>query len=164
MGSLGPTTRQWPAPNISNFIAQLVGASHRYREVTRLNPLEVPTFSGFYIRNCINCFHNCGDHTLLECTSTVQYKKCFMYNSTFIPHWPLRTHNPQMTSSQHQWLHSSVGWSVTPVLQHHKFKPPWSPYFFLGFYIRNCINCFHNYEDYSFLKFTFAVQYIKYFT
>ena len=32
----------------SGFIAQLVRASHRYREVTGSNPLEVLTFSGFY--------------------------------------------------------------------------------------------------------------------
>ena len=24
------------------------------------------TFSGFYIHNCINCVHNCEDHSLLE--------------------------------------------------------------------------------------------------
>ena len=33
-------------------------ASHRYREVTGPNPFEVPNFSGFYIRNCMNCVHN----------------------------------------------------------------------------------------------------------
>ena len=37
-----------PAPNVSGFIAQLVKASHRYREVTGSNPVEVLTFSGFY--------------------------------------------------------------------------------------------------------------------
>ena len=41
-------THKWPAPNISGFIAQLVRASHRYREVTGSNPVEVLTFSGFY--------------------------------------------------------------------------------------------------------------------
>ena len=30
------------------FIAQLVRASHRYREVTGSNPVEVLTFSDFY--------------------------------------------------------------------------------------------------------------------
>ena len=38
-------TQKWPAPNISGFIAQLVRASHWYREVTGLNPVEVLTFS-----------------------------------------------------------------------------------------------------------------------
>ena len=32
---------------VSGFIAQLVRASHRYREVTGSNPVEVLTFSGF---------------------------------------------------------------------------------------------------------------------
>ena len=40
-------THKWPAPNVSGFIAQLVRASHRYREVTGSNPVEVLTFSGF---------------------------------------------------------------------------------------------------------------------
>ena len=41
-------THKCPAPNVSGFIAQLVRASHRYREVTGWNPVEVLTFSGFY--------------------------------------------------------------------------------------------------------------------
>ena len=36
-----------PAPNVSGFIAQLVTASHRYREVTGSNPVEVLNVSGF---------------------------------------------------------------------------------------------------------------------
>ena len=36
------------ASYLSGFIAQLVRASHRYREVTGSNPVEVLTFSGFY--------------------------------------------------------------------------------------------------------------------
>ena len=30
------------------------------------NPVEVLTFSGFHIRSCINCVHNCEDHSLLD--------------------------------------------------------------------------------------------------
>ena len=41
-------THKWPAPNVSGFITQLVGVSHRYREVTAPNPVEVLNFSGFY--------------------------------------------------------------------------------------------------------------------
>ena len=37
-------THKWPAPNVSGFIAQLLRASHRYREVTGSNPVEVLTF------------------------------------------------------------------------------------------------------------------------
>ena len=59
-------THKWPAPNVSSFIAQLVRASHWYCEVTGSNPVEVLTFPGFYIRNCLNCVHNCEDHNLLN--------------------------------------------------------------------------------------------------
>ena len=45
----------WPAPNISGFIAQLVRASYSYREVTAWT--REFYFSGF-LRNCINCVHN----------------------------------------------------------------------------------------------------------
>ena len=41
-------THKWPAHIVSSFIAQLVRVSHRYREVTGSNPVEVLTFSGFY--------------------------------------------------------------------------------------------------------------------
>ena len=41
-------THKWPAPNVSGFIAQLVRASHQYREVTGSNPIEVLAFPGFY--------------------------------------------------------------------------------------------------------------------
>ena len=36
-------------------------ASHRYREVTGSNPVEVPNFFQASLRNCINCVH-CDDH------------------------------------------------------------------------------------------------------
>ena len=49
-------THKWPALNVSGFIAQLLRASHLYREVTGSNPFEVLTFSGFYIRHCIIAF------------------------------------------------------------------------------------------------------------
>ena len=39
---------KWPAPNVSGFIAQLVRASHRHREVTGSNAVEVLPFSSFY--------------------------------------------------------------------------------------------------------------------
>ena len=41
-------THKWPVPEVSGFIAQLVRASHRYREITGSNPVEVLTFLGFY--------------------------------------------------------------------------------------------------------------------
>ena len=72
-------THKWPCPNVSGRIAQLVRASHRYREVTGTSSVEVLRFSGFYIRNCIDCFHICEDHSLLDFAPAVQYIKYFTY-------------------------------------------------------------------------------------
>ena len=36
------------------------------------------------IHNCLNCVHNCYDHSLLEFKSTVQYMKHFIYHFTLI--------------------------------------------------------------------------------
>ena len=49
--------------NVSGFIAQLGIASHRYREVTGSNPVEILAFLGFYIYWKV---HNCDDHSLLD--------------------------------------------------------------------------------------------------
>ena len=59
-------THKWPAPNVSGFIAHLVRASHWYLEVTGSNSVE-ENFWGLHIRNCINCVHNCEDHSFLDC-------------------------------------------------------------------------------------------------
>ena len=72
-------THKWPVPNVSGFIAQLLRASHRYREVTGSNPVEVLTFQAS-LRNCLNCVHRCDDHSLLDFKSAVQYMKHFIYH------------------------------------------------------------------------------------
>ena len=54
-------THNLPASNISGFIAQLVRASHWYREVTGSNPVEVLNFFQASLCNCINCVHR-DDH------------------------------------------------------------------------------------------------------
>ena len=56
-------------------------------EVTGSKPVEVLNFSGFYIRNCINCVHSCEDHSLLDFTSAVQYMK-YNFTSTCNVHSP----------------------------------------------------------------------------
>ena len=63
-------THKWPAPNVSGFIAQLVQT-----------PLKSWLFQ-VSIRNCLNCVHNCDDHSLLDFKSAVQYMKHFMYHFT----------------------------------------------------------------------------------
>ena len=88
-GSLEPTNDELPTS--VGFVAQLVRASHWCRDVTGSNPVEVLTFSGFYIRNCINCIHNCKDHNLRDFTSAVQYMKHFINHLTLIPHGLIRT-------------------------------------------------------------------------
>ena len=42
--------------------------------------------------------------------------------------------NPQLTCSQRQWLHSSVGRASHRYSRGHRFKPRWSPEFFSGFF------------------------------
>ena len=63
-------THNWPAPNVSGFIAQL--AEHRTgnREVTGSNPLEVLNFFEASLRNWINCVH-CDDHFFIFTSATV---------------------------------------------------------------------------------------------
>ena len=86
-------THKWPAPNVGGFIAQVVRASHRYREVTGSNPVEVLTCSGFYMQLLkINCIHNCNDHGLLDFKSAVQCIKHFIYHFTSILHGLIKTY------------------------------------------------------------------------
>ena len=85
-------THKWPAPNVSGFIAQLVRASHRYRSLELTNDqlptsvvsylswlerrtgiarsrVQTPLKSWLFqasIRNCLNCVHNCDDHSSLD--------------------------------------------------------------------------------------------------
>ena len=61
--------KDWSIP-ISRFIAQLVRASHLNREV---NPVEVLNFFQSSLRNCINCAHNCEDHSLFHFLSRSSY-------------------------------------------------------------------------------------------
>ena len=70
-------THKWPAPNVSGFIAQLVRASHRYREVTGSNPVEVLTFS---IRSCLNCDQK---RSYLFQEFPVVEKKKYIYNDVY---------------------------------------------------------------------------------
>ena len=54
-------THNWPAPNVSGFIAQFVEHRTGNREVTGSNPVEVQNFFQASLRNCISCVH-CEDH------------------------------------------------------------------------------------------------------
>jgi len=67
--------RQW----LRGFIAQMVKASHRCREVT--TPLK-SWLSQASIRNCLNCVRNCDYHSSLDFKSAVQYMKHFIDHFT----------------------------------------------------------------------------------
>ena len=73
----------WTRDHVSGFIAQLVRASHRYREVTVQTPLKSWLFQAS-LRSCLNCVHNCDDHGLPDFKSTVQYMKHFIYHFTLL--------------------------------------------------------------------------------
>ena len=87
----------WPAPNVSGFIARLVLASHRYLEVTGSNPVEVLNFFRLLYAIAYYCIHNCGCQSLFDFISTVKiwFTSC--------------TSHTLLSGEQHQWLHSSVG-------------------------------------------------------
>ena len=56
--------RQWLHSSVGR-------ASHRYREVTGLSPVEVLNFFQASLRNCKNCDHNCEDHSSFDFISAV---------------------------------------------------------------------------------------------
>ena len=64
-------THNWPAPNVSGFIAQLVERRTGIREVTGSSPVEVLNFFQASLRNCKNCDHNCEDHSSFDFISAV---------------------------------------------------------------------------------------------
>ena len=55
--------RQWLHSSVGR-------ASHRYREVTRSNAVEVLNFFQAFLRNCINCVH-CDDHFFIFIISSL---------------------------------------------------------------------------------------------
>ena len=114
--------RQWLHSSVGR-------ASHRYREVTGSNPVEVLNFFQASFHNCedqpsldfisavhmiisiaFNCVHNCEDQPSLDFISAVHmiisYTSLtfFTFTGTYEP-----TGTYELTCSQRQWLHSSVG-------------------------------------------------------
>ena len=96
-------THNWPATNVSGFIAQLVRASHRYREITGSKSWIFEASIG----NCINRVHNCKDHTLLDsllcsrlsrCHATLPLKRTFRGSVAWHPECRLRRRLSQTQS------------------------------------------------------------------
>ena len=106
------TYNYWPAPNVSGFIAQLVRASHRYREVTGFKPpLKSWIFFRLLYAIAYNCIHNCEDQPsfgyhyfplFLICSH--HYK--FLWNK-IKPNYP--ENFPFPFSFLCQWVRSRVG-------------------------------------------------------
>ena len=87
-------THNWPAPNVSGFIAQLVRASHRCCEITGSNPVEVLNFFQASLCSCINCVHNCEDHPSLDEINLFVGKGIFFITVCFRKHvWSVKVSN-----------------------------------------------------------------------
>ena len=65
-------------------------ASHRYREVTGLSPVEVLNFFQASLRNGKNCDHNCEDHSSFDCClcCTEYYLEDVIQMLSFVPPLP----------------------------------------------------------------------------
>ena len=74
-------THKWPTSNFRGFIARLERRTSVARSRVQ-TPLKAWIFSRLYIRNYLNCVHNCEDHSLLDFKSAVQYMKYFIYKFT----------------------------------------------------------------------------------
>ena len=94
--------RQWLHSSVGR-------ASHRYREVTGSNPVEVRNFFQASLRNCINCVH-CDDHF-------------FIFKDANFDHDLLKTAE-EIAPQSHRILQTFVWWRWTslfppPPLPHH---------------------------------------------
>ena len=79
-GSLESTNDQLPT-SVASYLSWL----ERRLSIAR-SRVQTPLKSWLFqtsIRNCIDCMHNCEDHSWLDCTSTVQCMKNFIHHFTF---------------------------------------------------------------------------------
>ena len=106
-------------------------ASHRYREVTGSNPVEVLNFFQASLRNCINCVH-CNDHFFMFISFPQFIYDVFHISLTLISftgtYEPTIDLLPTSVASKLSWL------SIAPVSRGLGFKPRWSPELFSGFF------------------------------
>ena len=148
-------THNWPAPNVSGFIAQLV---ERRTGIAR-SRVQAPLKSWIFFR-LLYAIVKIAITTARIILHLISYPQ-FTYD-LFHMHYSLtylsREHmNPQLTCSQRQWLHSSVGRAS------HRYREVTgsSPVEVLNFFqasLRNCKNCDHNCEDHSSFDFISAVH------
>ena len=149
-------TQNWPAPNVSGFIAQLV---ERRTGIAR-SRVQAPLKSWIFFR-LLYAVAKIAIITARIILHLISYPQ-FTYDLFHMHHSPSylsREHmNPKLTSSQRQWLHSSVGRAS------HRYRREVtgsSPVEVLNFFqasLRSCKNCDHNCEDHSSLDFISAVH------
>ena len=113
--------------------------------------VEVLNFFQASLRNCINCV-NCDDHFIFISFSFHFHSSYIIFHISWTLIFSREPMNPQLTCSQQQWLHSSVG-RVS-----HGFKPHWSPEFFLRLLYAICINCVHCDDHFFIFKEMFDKQ------
>ena len=139
-------TQNWPAPNVSGFIAQLV---ERRTGIAR-SRVQAPLKSWIFFR-LLYAIAKIAIITARIILHLISYPQ-FTYDLFHMHHSPSylsREHmNPKLTCSQRQWLHSSVGRAS------HRYREVTgsSPVEVLNFFqasLRNCKNCDHNCEDHS---------------
>ena len=78
-------TQNWPAPNVSGFIAQLVERRTGIARSQVQAMLKSWIFFQASLRNCKNCDHNCEDHSSFDFISAVHI--WFISYASFEPHW-----------------------------------------------------------------------------
>ena len=148
-------THNWPAPNVSGFIAQLV---ERRTGIARSRVQALlKSWICFRLLYAIVKIAITTARIILHLTSYPQltYDLFHMHHSlTYLS----REHmNPQLTCSQRQWLRSSVGRAS------HQYREVTgsSPVEVLNLFqasLRNWKNCVHNCEDHSSFDFISAVN------
>ena len=125
-------THNWPAPNVSGFIAQLVEHRTGIARSRVQTPLNSWIFFQASLRNCINCVH--FDDLFFIFISFTQFIWFISYiiNTNFF-HGNIWTHN---------WPAPNISGFISQLVEHrnwvsrgHGFKPRRSPeFFFSGFF------------------------------
>ena len=143
----------WPAANISGFIAQLVRALHQYFEITGSRPIEVLIFFSGFLCSCINFVHNYEDHSFLLSLPQMLYDLFHIHlthSYTHLFHRNIWTHNwpaPNINGFTAQlaraspWYHGVTGWNhvkswifFRPLTQMHKLRSQLRRSFFICFH------------------------------
>ena len=138
--------QNWPAPNVSGFIAQLV---ERRTGIAR-SRVQAPLKSWIFFRllYAIAKIAIITARIILHLISYPQFTYDFVHMHHSFTYLSREHMHPKLTCSQRQWLHSSVGRAS------HRYREVTgsSPVEVLNFFqasLRNCKNCDHNCEDHS---------------